>query len=197
MSNPRNGRGPNGRALNKDGTERKARTKRTEAEIVQKLAEDRIAAHAAIGRSKLATAGGPIAALLLAMTTFRKWVREVTKFSTPEGLAAIREYHEAALAAIDAKAEIAQAWLPDSQATLSMLDDLPVKVGRAFERYQEDNGTFPDDEEMAAVIEGLMEGYDTSAIEARTGPDADPFAAFRRKAKDSDETVEDSGEEEL
>ena len=179
------GYGPNGRALKKDGTERKARTKLTVAEKMAKAQEMVRNAYASAGRDILVKCDS---ALNEGLAKIKGWAREATSFSTEEKRAAKRAFYEAKIAEIDAKGEIAEGWLPGISDALETISNLYSAIGEGFENL----GPGATDEDIREMITDLVSEDVREIIESGNNPDADPYADYRRGAREEDTSGEDN-----
>jgi len=190
MSNPVNGRGPNGRALNKDGTERAERTTLTPAQKAMKARQAVIDANKSIGRDilKADKASEPI---LATVGLVKKWNRECAEYATPEKRAAKAAYFQRQIDNIEGKGEASEAYLGTSD--LSALDTLETSVGEAAMVYMDDHGCEMPVDEAATLCASLISDEIRVTLEAAADPANDPFVDFRRNA-DSDDSENDNAD---
>ena len=87
------GRGPNGRAIRKDGTERKERRTLTTAERLAQIAQQTINARAAIGRAIFNALPG-MTRFVSGIGTFRRWIRDARSYASADARKARREYFQ-------------------------------------------------------------------------------------------------------
>jgi len=185
MSQSTNTRGPNGRALNKDGTERKARTTLSPAEKAAKArkavrdAAKSMGADAIKHVDSLATFRGGIA-------TVRGYLRTAAEYSTPEKCAAKRAYFERMADMVDAKGEAARSYLDGAKDTVKSLETFEAAVGNDIMEYIDENEYEPDASESEAIVREHLSADVVSFVEGAADPELDPFLNFRR-AKDTDD----------
>ena len=132
MSDAIYGRGPNGRAIRKDGTERKERRTLTPAERLAQLSQATINARASIGRTVFATLPD-MGKFVSGIGTFRRWIRDARSYATEDARNARRAYFQRQLDTIDAKGEAADTWLPGADKAISTISGLYQNIGEAFE----------------------------------------------------------------
>lgn len=185
-----------GRALNKDGTVRKARTKLTAAQKAAKAREAVVNASKSLGREAVRSVE-LLALFVASIGTFRKWSKDAVSFSTPEKRAAKRAWYEAQLAAIDAKGEAAEAWLPSAESAIRELEAFEANVGEDVMAFIEANGRAPDPAESEAMVRKHLSDDVRSLVEGAADPANDPFAAFRRSAVEPDEDADGDDEDTL
>lgn len=182
--------GPNGRALNKDGTERAARTKLSPFQKAQRRKEARKAEMRSIGRDIL-KADPTSKGLLANVGKARAWFREAVAFSTPEKVADRIARLQAEIDGAQAKHETAVEYLKNS-ADLSELENLEANVGEAIfdlmDEITEDRD--PTAEESAVICAEYFTPEVISALADAGDPEKDPFKAHRR---DSGDSAEDDG----
>lgn len=183
-----------GLAFKADGTTRKARVTLTPAQRMAALAKMAASAMASIGRSVL-KAVPRFSTLRDNVATFRKWVRDVKGYSTPEAVAERRGYYQRMLDAIDAKAKVAGPWLAKAGAAVAKVNDLHAAIGRKVTTFSEENGRDPTPEEVETMVADAIDPASLAIIEGAADPANDPFATFRRDAADPDtgdgETLDD------
>jgi hypothetical protein len=177
-------RGPNGRALKKDGTERKARTVLTPFQKAAKRREQRRVEMRGIGRGILRGMDS-LAAFLEGIGKVRGFNRTAAEYSTPEKRAAKRAYFEAQIEAIEGKGEVAEAYLEQSGDTLERIEGIEEKVGEDIFQWMEDNPGEPTTAELEDIVRAHITADDIEFVEGASDPENDPFVDYRRGA-DSD-----------
>ena len=184
--------GPNGRALNKDGTERKARTKLTPFQKAQRRKEARKAEMRSIGRDIL-KADKKSNGLLTNVGKARAWLREAVAYSTPEKVAERVARLQAEIDSAQAKHETAVEYLENS-ADLSALEDLEANVGEDVFAFMDDNAREPTAEETAEMCAAHCTEEVSEALADAGDPENDPFTDFRRDnaEEDSEDESDDS-----
>jgi hypothetical protein len=183
------GRGPNGRALKADGTERKARVTLTPEEKIAQIAELEKKAYAGIGRKILASAEG-FDGFISGLGTFKRWVKECKSFSDEDKRAARRAYYQAQIDAIDAKGEIAEDWLPGAEEAMEVISSLYSSLGEGYQALVKDGQANP--ENIAAMIAANLGDPVKEIVESANDPDNDPYQDYRRGAADNEEGAEDN-----
>lgn len=180
------GRGPNGRALKKDGTERKARRNLSPAEKARQIREMTQKANATIGKKVLADADG-ISEFSEGLAIFRKWVSDCKAVGTPEKRAAKRAYYEAQIAALEDKGAAAEAFLPKAEAAIEAIESLHTKIGEAYLSLMDEGNVTP--EAVSEIIQSVISEDIKAVVESANDPENDPLRNFRRG---SDSESEDS-----
>lgn len=183
------GRGPNGRALKADGTERKARATLSPEEKMAQIEQLERNMYAGIGRKILAAAPN-MGAFVSGLGTFKRWVRECVSFSDAEKRTARRAYYQAQIDAIDAKGVIADTFLPDSAAAIETINGLYSAIGEGYQTLSKAKNIT--EETVGAMIADLISEDVREIVEDSNDPDNDPYADYRRGASDEDTTDEDS-----
>lgn len=183
--------GPNGRALNKDGNERKARTKLTPFQKAQRRKEQRAQEMRSIGRDILGAVKS-LAGFRAGIGKVRGYSRTAVEFSTEEKRAAKREFYEAQIAAIEGKGAIAEAYLAESGDTLARVDGIEESVGADIFEFMDDNGREPTSDEVEAIVREHISGEDIEFVEGASDPENDPFGDYRRGADTDDDEDTDA-----
>jgi hypothetical protein len=187
------GRGPNGRALRRDGTERKERRTLTAAERISQLAAQTEAAHASIGRSIFNKLPG-MSAFVSGIGTFRRWIRDARAYSTEEARAARRAYFQRQLDIIDAKGEAAEAWLPNSEKVAETISGLYRNIGNGIEAFIAKHERVPNDAEASEIISKYLSDDVKELVEKANDPANDVFVGFRRGDDDGTEDTEEDAD---
>lgn len=177
---PIHGRGPNGRALKKDGTERKARVSLSGSERLQKLEAQKLAMMANFGREILSAAGSDMAAFSSGIATFRGYVREARAYATAENRAARRAYFEAQIALIEAKGKAAEKYLKDTEKAAKAISSLTENIGMDVAAFMENNGRMPDGKEISEMISKHISSDIRKIVEGANDPAKDVFRGLRR-----------------
>ena len=183
------GYGPNGRALKKDGTERKARKTLSPAEKIAQIQEMERRAYGSIGR-KILAAADTFRAFNSGLATFKKWVRDCRAYSDAEKREARRAYFQAQIDAIDAKGEIAENWLPGADSAIKVISDLHSSIGEGYQALVKDGNATP--ENIAAMISEHLSDEVRQIVESANDPDSDPYADYRRGSNSDENSDEDS-----
>lgn len=188
MSNPILGRGANGRALRKDGTERKERRTLTAAERLAQLAAQTNAARASIGRSIFRALPG-MSDFVSGIGTFRRWIRDARAYSTEEARNVRRAYFQRQLDLIDAKGAAAESWLPGADKAAGTISGLYQNIGTDIEAFVKANGREPSATEAEGMVSKYLSEDVRKIVEDANNPENDVFAGFRRDdgADDSDD----------
>ena len=186
MSKTINGRGPNGRAVNKDGTERKARVTLSPFEKAAKARKQRENENRSLGKDILRIVPS-LAGFRECIGKVRGYHRTAVEFGTPEKRAAKREWYESQIADIEGKGEVAETYLKQSGDTLASLDGIEARVGSDVMEFMNDNQRAPDETEMSEIVSAHITAEDIAFVESASDPDKDPFADYRRGA-DSDDS---------
>lgn len=183
------GRGPNGRAIRKDGTERKERRTLSPQERLAQLAMQTVNARAAIGRAIFGNLPG-MAKFSSGIGTFRRYIREAKSFATPENREARRAYFQRGLDTVNAKGEIAETWLPGADKAVATISGLYQNIGEAVEDFVRKNGREPNAAEGEVIVSRYLSDDVRKVVEDANNPDNDPFHDFRRDAdtEDSEDT---------
>ena len=185
MSDAIYGRGPNGRAIRKDGTERKERRTLTPAERLAQLSQATINARASIGRTVFATLPD-MGKFVSGIGTFRRWIRDARSYATEDARNARRAYFQRQLDTIDAKGEAADTWLPGADKAISTISGLYQNIGEAFEAFILKNGREPNPAEGSEIVNRYLSPDVRQVVEDANDPDNDPFHDFRRDADTED-----------
>jgi len=193
MSDAIYGRGPNGRAIRKDGTERKERRTLTPAERLAQLSQATINARASIGRTVFATLPD-MGKFVSGIGTFRRWIRDARSYATEDARNARRAYFQRQLDTIDAKGEAADTWLPGADKAISTISGLYQNIGEAFEAFILKNGREPNPVEGSEIVNRYLSPDVRQVVEDANDPDNDPFHDFRRDAdtEDTEDTDADT-----
>jgi len=193
MSDAIYGRGPNGRAIRKDGTERKERRTLTPAERLAQLSQATINARASIGRTVFATLPD-MGKFVSGIGTFRRWIRDARSYATEDARNARRAYFQRQLDTIDAKGEAADTWLPGADKAISTISGLYQNIGEAFEAFILKNGREPNPAEGSEIVNRYLSPDVRQVVEDANDPDNDPFHDFRRDAdtEDTEDTDADT-----
>jgi hypothetical protein len=181
--------GPNGRALKKDGTERKARTVLTPFQKAARRREQRKTEMRGIGRGIL-KGDEASAALLDNVGTARSQARQANVYLTdgaidPAKVAAKVAYHERQVAIQQQKAELAQEWAERGGADLTALESLEEAVGEEIFAFMED-GDEPTAEEVAEICARHFGPEVVAALAAAGDPSNAPFASMQDEDEDED-----------
>lgn len=192
MSNTIFGRGPNGRALKRDGTERKARITLSPAERLAKIAEDNQKAYASLGRKILSDVPG-MAAFLSGLGTFRKWLRDARAYSTEDARNSRRAYFEAQLRMIDEKGERAVSWLPNAEKAEKALSNFAASIGKEIMEATQKGETLSV-EFLQGVISSHLSDDVREIVESGNDPEQDVFHGLRRGDEMNSPTDNDSAE---
>jgi hypothetical protein len=172
------GRGENGRALRKDGTERKARVVLSPAERLLKAQEDRLAAYASVGKNVFAEVKG-LENFVSGIGIFRRWHREARAYATEDARNARREYFQRQLEMIEEKGTRAENWLPSAENAAGIISDLYSKIGKDVESFVTDNKRMPNDAEITAIVSKYLTEDVKEVVEGANDPDNDVFAGLR------------------
>lgn len=189
MSNPIFGRGPNGRALRKDGTERKERASLSMAERLAKHAQEMEAAKASIGR-KIFSNVENLGQFVSGIGIFRKWIRDAKSYASEDARNARREYFQRQLDTIDAKGAAAEKWLPKATDAIETISGLYTKIGNDILSFTEKNGKEPSSQEVEAIIRSHLSDDVRKIVEAANDPANDVFHGLRR-----DDLTDDSADD--
>ena len=179
MNTPVNGRGPNGRALKKDGTERKARRNLTAAEVIAQIEEKAKASKATIGRKVFSNVPN-LEQFTNGVQNFRKWIRDAKAYETEDKRAERRAYFVRQLELIDEKGSRAEKWLPGASQAIAALSDLYANIGQATIDFMTKNGREPNEDEQRAIVASLVSDDVRKIVEDANDPDNDVFAGLRR-----------------
>ena len=191
MNTPTYGVGPNGRALKKDGTERKERVKLT---AIQRMAKEEEAAknrRAGVGREVLSTVDS-LAAFRSGIGKVRGYSRTAAEFNTEDKRAAKRSWAEDYLASIEERGEIAEAYEASCGDILDRIASIEADIGTAVFAFIKDNVREPDAAEALEIASECISEEDMEFMSAASEPENDPFAKFRRDADtdtDSSDTL--------
>lgn len=177
---PIHGRGPNGRALKSDGTERKPRATYSGAERLAILAAQRKAAMANIGREILSAAGNEMAAFVSGIANFRRYVREARAYATEDSRAARRAYFEAQIALIEAKGKAAEKYLDGAEKASEGITRLMENIGADVSAFTEKNGRMPNGKEVNEMISAHISSDLRKIVEEANDPAKDVFHGLRR-----------------
>ena len=183
------GRGPNGRALRKDGTERKERKTLTPAERMLQLEEQTKRARSSIGRAVFSNLPG-LSRFVSGIGTFRRWIRDARSYATEEARNARRAYFQRQLDLIDAKGEAAETWLPGAEKAVNTISGLYQNIGEAIETFLKKNGREPDAKEAESIVSGFLSADVRKVVEDANNPESDVFHGLRR-----DDVTEDSADD--
>lgn len=186
MTDTKYGRGPNGRALKKDGTERKARSNFTAAEKARQIREMTLKANATIGKKVLASAEG-ISQFTDGLAIFRKWVSDCKAVGTPEKREARRAYLQAQIDALEEKGAVAEEFLPGAEAAIEAIESLHADIGSAYVELM-DAGAVTEDS-VSEILQNVISDEVKQIVESANDPENDPLRKFRRG---SDSESEDS-----
>ena len=189
MSNHKYGTDPKtGRALNKDGSVRKKRTKLSAAEKAAQARMAVINAAKSLGKDAIKDVES-LGAFISGIGTFRKWGKDAVSFSTEEKRAAKRAYYEAQIAAIEGKGAAAESWLPGAEKALKALATFEASVGEAIMQHLDANDNVPPTAaEAEAIVRSFLTDDVRELVEGCANPDNDPFRDYRRGATDDDDT---------
>jgi hypothetical protein len=187
------GRGPNGRAIRKDGGERKERRTLTPSERLAQLAQQTINARASIGRAIFGTLPG-MSAFVSGIGTFRRWIRDARSYATEDARIARRAYFQRQLDTIDAKGDAAEGWLPGADKAVTTISGLYQNIGEAVEEFVRKNGREPTAAEGETIVSRYLSEDVRKVVEDANDPDNDPFHDFRRDAdtEDAEDTDADT-----
>lgn len=184
------GRGPNGRALRKDGTERKERKTLTPAERMLQLEEQTKRARVSIGRAVFSNAPG-LARFVSGIGTFRRWIRDARAYATEEARIARRAYFQRQLDLIDAKGEAAETWLPNAEKAIATISGLYQNIGEAIEAFLRKNGREPNAKEAEDIVSSFLSADVRKVVEDANNPESDVFHGLRRDDVTEDATEDD------
>jgi hypothetical protein len=184
------GRGPNGRALRKDGTERKERKTLTPAERMLQLEEQTKRARSSIGRAVFTNAPG-LAKFVSGVGTFRRWIRDARSYATEEARNARRAYFQRQLDLIDAKGSAAESWLPNAEKAIGTISGLYQNIGEAIESFLRKNGREPNANEAEGIVSSFLSEDVRKVVEDANNPESDVFHGMRRDDVTEDSTDED------
>lgn len=182
--------GPNGRALNKDGTERKARTKLTPFQKAQRRKEQRAAEMRSIGRDILGAVNS-LTGFRAGIGKVRGYNRTAVEFSTPEKRADKRAYYEAQIAAIEGKGVIAEAYLKAAGDTLERVEGIEEAVGADIFAFMDEYGAEPTSDQIEDIVREHISPEDIAFVESASEPENDPFAEYRRGADTDGEDTDE------
>lgn len=187
------GRGPNGRAIRKDGTERKERRVLTPAERIAQLAAAAISTHTSIGRATFGTLPG-MSKFVSGIGTFKRWMRDARSYATEDARNARRAYFQRQLDTIDAKGDAAESWLPGADSAVATISGLYQNIGKDVEDFVRKNGREPNATEGEAIVSRYLSPEVRKVVEDANDPDNDPFHDFRRDAdtEDAEDTDADT-----
>ena len=189
MSNSRYGYGPNGRALKKDGTERKARRTLTPEETIAQLAEAEARAYAGIGR-KILTAADSLSGFNSGLAIFKRWVNECKSVASEDKREARRAYLQAQIDMLDSKGAVAESFLPGAQDAIEVINGLYSRIGREYQALVKSGDTSP--ASVAEMIRGEISDDVLEIVESANNPETDPLRDFRRDSGEEDTDGEDS-----
>ena len=185
----RYGYGPNGRALKKDGTERKARRTLTAEETIAQLVEAEARAYSGIGR-KILAGSDTLAGFNSGLSIFKGWVNEAKSVSDEDKRNSRRAYLEAQIAALDSKGEIAEEFLPGAAAAIDTINGLYSRIGREYQGLIRDGLNTP--ENVSDMISAQITPEVRAIVEDANSPDNDPFHDFRRGSNsEADDSADD------
>lgn len=173
------GRGPNGRAIRKDGTERKERRTLTPAERILAVREANIRAHVSIGRAVFGNLPG-LSAFVSGIGTFRRWIRDARSYATEDARIARRAYFQSQIDMIDAKGVAAESWLPKATKAIDTISGLYRGIGEAIEAHVTTSGKEPDATETEAIVSRFLSPDVREIVENANNPEADVFHGLRR-----------------
>lgn len=187
------GRGPNGRALRKDGTERKERKTLSPAERMLQLEEQTKRARGSIGRAVFSNLPG-LSRFVSGIGTFRRWIRDARSYATEEARNARRAYFQRQLDLIDAKGEAAATWLPGAEKAVNTISGLYQNIGEAIEAFLKKNGREPDAKEAEGIVSAFLSADVRQVVEDANNPESDVFHGLRRDdvTEDSDDGDDDT-----
>jgi len=182
------GRGPNGRALRKDGQERKARRTLSPEEKIAQLREMEARAYAGIGRKILESAEN-MAGFTSGLAIFKRWVRECKSVGDAEKREARRAYYQRQIEMLDAKGEAAENFLPDAEDAIAVINGLYSRIGENYQTLVKSGEATPDN--IAAIIAGEIDADVRDIVESANDPQNDPLREFRRDSEDDSQNSED------
>ncbi len=174
------GRGPNGRALRKDGTERKERRTLSIGEKIEQLKQAQIRACVGMGRAIFATVPN-LAKFVDGISTFRRWISDAKSYLTEEDRQARREYFQRQIDLIDAKGEAAAKWLPGAEKAISTISGLYQNIGEAIEAFIKANNREPTHNEAEAIVSRFLSADVRKIVEDANNPENDVFYGLRRE----------------
>lgn len=189
MSEPKFGRGPNGRALKKDGTERKARRTLTPEEQIAQLAEMEKKTYSSIGKRVLAGCED-MSGFNSGLAIFKGWVREARAVADEDKREARRAYLQAQIDALDSKGEIAAEFLPGAADAIDAVNGLYSRIGKGYQSLVNSKDATP--ENVAAMIRENISDDVRDIVESANDPDSDPFGEYRRGAQSEDSDDDDT-----
>ena len=170
----RYGYGPNGRALKKDGTERKERTTKS---VQDRFAEIEIAksrVFALAGKAHLSETEG-FEAFNSGLARFKARISEARRYSTRERRDILRARLEAEILAIDEKGLIAEEYLSGVEDSMNTISGIYEEVGKAVMEGGDTD------------ISDMLSLEVTEIVEDSNNPETDPFAKFKSDNEDSEE----------
>lgn len=183
------GRDPaTGRAFKRDGTVRKARTQKSEADIAADIREQRRNAQRAIGRKVMAedeTLSGAIG-------TYKAWEREAKRYGTPEAIERERESLQRKMDALEDRHAAAVEFLDGTEGL--DVSEAERAIGKAYLAFDDENGRPPEADEVAAMLADALPDGTRERILSAADPANDPFAEFRRGASRDDSDADDADE---
>ncbi len=187
MANAVYGRGPNGRAIRKDGTERKERRTLTPDEKLAQIEENTNKAFATIGRSLFSNAKG-LEKFVSGIDIFNKWHKDAKAYGTEEARNTRRAYFQRQLDTIDAKGEAAEAWLPEADKAAAAISGLYQNIGNDIRVFVAKNKRQPNSAETEVIIRQYLTEDVVSVVENSNDPTNDVFHGFR-KGEDTETVV--------
>jgi predicted nucleic acid-binding Zn-ribbon protein len=177
----RYGYGPNGRALKKDGTERKERTTKTIKEKMAEIKAQKARVYGQAGKAIVSETEG-FEEFSEGLSRIKARISEARRYSTAEKRENIRARLQAEIDSLESKGEIAAEYLAQAEDTIDTLDNLYSEIG---ERVM-DGG-----EDAADVMDELISEEVSEIVEDANNPDSDPFANFKANANEDEEDTLD------
>jgi hypothetical protein len=185
----RYGYGPNGRALKKDGTERKARRTLSPEEKILQLAEMEKKAYSGIGR-KVLDGADSLSGFNSGLAIFKGWVREAKSVADVDKREARRAYLQAQIDALDSKGAIAEDFLPGAADAIESVNGLYARIGKGYQALVNSGDATP--ENVAEMIRENISEDVRDIVESANDPDNDPFRDYRRGSESEDTDDDDS-----
>jgi len=188
QNSARYGYGPNGRALKKDGTERKARTTLSPAEQMEKMQEQFAKVYGKVGKALISECEN-LSDFNSGIATFQKQVRECKAIGTPEKREARKAYYLEQISLLDSKGAAAEEFLPKAEQVSLALASLYSDIGKEYQELQKAGEVSPEETEemiVSEISEEMME-----MVTEANNPEADPLKEFRRD-RGEDDTEDDT-----
>jgi hypothetical protein len=183
------GYGPNGRALKKDGTERKARRTLSPEEKIAQLAEMEKKAFSGIGR-KVLSGSEDLAGFNSGLDIFKGWVREARTVADAEKREARRTYLQSQIDALDSKGAIAEDFLPGASDAIDAVNGLYSRIGKGYQTLVKSGNATP--ENVSAMIRENISDDVRDIVESANDPENDPFRDSRKDSESESSEDDDT-----